>query len=138
MSRPLRNNTLDGIPYRRRDVVEAELADLPEGAMGVTANDVVPLTRARADLSALAEQANAGAEKIITKHGKSFVALISAARLEYYHQLERERMHLLLLDDAKRGLADIDSGRTVVADAAIEHLQQRRGSFQTVAAAKDA
>ncbi|MFG6468196.1 sigma-70 family RNA polymerase sigma factor [Roseateles sp. BYS87W] len=28
MSRPLRKNTLDGIPYCRRDVVEAELADL--------------------------------------------------------------------------------------------------------------
>jgi prevent-host-death family protein len=92
--------------------------------MGVTANDVVSLTRARADLSALAEQANAGAEKIITKNGESYVALISAARLEYYHQLECERMHLLLLDDAKRALEDIDSGRAEAADAAIADRQR--------------
>lgn len=105
--------------------------------MGVSANDVVPLTRARANLSDLAEQANAGAEKIITKHGESYVALIGAARLEYYHQLERERMHLLLLDDARRGLADIESGRTESADAAIAQLQQRRATFQAGKAAKE-
>ncbi|MDZ7925683.1 MAG: hypothetical protein U5L46_00390 [Agrobacterium sp.] len=34
--------------------------------------------------------------------------------------LERERIHLLLLDDARRGLADaIASGRTFEADGAI-------------------
>jgi predicted transcriptional regulator len=46
--------------------------------------------------------------------------------LDYYHRLERERIHLLLIDDAKRGLADIAAGRTYEADAAIAQLQQRR------------
>jgi prevent-host-death family protein len=94
--------------------------------MGFSARDVVPFTQARANLSELAEQAKAGAEKIITKNGESYVALIDADRLDYYHRLERERIHLLLIDDAKRGLADITAGRTYEADTAIAQLQQRR------------
>jgi hypothetical protein len=76
----------------------------------------------------LAELAKAGAEKIITKNGESYVALIDADRLDYYHSLERERVHMLLIDDAKRGLADIAAGRTFEADGAIAQLQQRRVS----------
>lgn len=104
--------------------------------MGFAASDVVPFTQARANLSELADQAKAGAEKIITKNGESYVALIDAARLDYYHQLERERIHLLLIDDAQRGLADIEAGRTVGADAAIAKLQQRRAGAAPGKAAK--
>ena len=39
--------------------------------MTFAASDVVPLSQARATLSELAEQVKAGAEKIITKNGKS-------------------------------------------------------------------
>ncbi len=94
--------------------------------MGFTARDVVPFTQARANLSELAEQVKAGAEKIITRNGESYVALIDADRLDYYHRLERERVHLLLIEDARRGLEDIVAGRTHDADAAISALQQRR------------
>jgi prevent-host-death family protein len=94
--------------------------------MGIAAGDVVPFTQARATLSELAEQVKAGAEKIITKNGESYVALIDAARLDYYHRLERERIHLLLIDDARRGLEDIAAGRSQDADAAIAQLQKRR------------
>jgi prevent-host-death family protein len=94
--------------------------------VGFSASDVVPFTQARANLSELADQAKAGAEKIITKNGESYVALIDADRLDYYHRLERERIHLLLIDDAKRGLADIAAGRTFEADVAVSRLQQRR------------
>lgn len=94
--------------------------------MGISARDVVPFTQARATLSELAEQVKAGAEKIITKNGESCVALIDAERLDYYHRLERERIHLLLIDDARRGLADIAAGRTQDADAGIAALQARR------------
>ena len=96
--------------------------------MGFSVNDVVPFTQARANLSELADQAKAGAEKIITKNGESYVALIDADRLDYYHRLERERIHLLLLDDAARGLADIAAGRTYEADAAIAQLQHGRAA----------
>ena len=78
--------------------------------MGFNARDVVPFTQARANLSELAEQVKAGAEKIITRNGESYVALIDSDRLDYYHRLERERIHLLLIDDARRGLEDVVAG----------------------------
>ena len=93
--------------------------------MTFTSNDVVPFTVARAKLSELAEQAKSGAEKIITKNGESYVALIDAARLDYYHLLERERIHLLLIEDARKGLEDIKAGRVHDADKAIAKLQRR-------------
>ena len=93
--------------------------------MAFSTRDVVPLSQARAHLSELADQVKAGAEKIVTKNGESYVALIDAQRLDYYHQLERERIHLLLLDDARRGLEDIAAGRTEDADAALARLQQQ-------------
>lgn len=96
--------------------------------MSFSACDVVPFTQARANLSDLADQAKAGAEKIITKNGESYVALIDADRLDYYHRLEREHIHLLLIDDARRGLADIAAGRSIEADGAIARIQQRRAA----------
>jgi len=96
--------------------------------MSIHARDVVPLTQARANLSELADQAKAGAEKIITKNGESYVALIDADQLDYYHRLERERIHLLLIEDARRGLQDVLDGRTQDADAAIAMLQMRRAA----------
>jgi prevent-host-death family protein len=104
--------------------------------MGISARDVVPFTEARARLSELADQAKAGAEKIITKNGASYVALIDAERLDYYHRLERERIHLLLIDDARRGLADIAAGRTVEAGAALAQLQRRRAAAKAKPASK--
>ena len=94
--------------------------------MSITAKDVVPFTQARATLSELADEVKQGSEKLITKNGESYVALIDADRLDYYHRLERERIHLLLLEDVKRGLADIAAGRTEDADTAIARLQQAR------------
>ena len=73
--------------------------------MAISAADVIPLSQARANLSELADLVKAGAEKVITKNGESYVALIDAQRLDYYHQLERERIHLLLMDEASKGLA---------------------------------
>jgi len=75
--------------------------------MAISVRDVIPLSQARANLSELADQVHAGAEKIITKNGEGYVALINAQRLDYYHQLERERIHLLLIEDASKGLADV-------------------------------
>ena len=96
--------------------------------MGISVNDVVPFTQARASLSELADQAKQGAEKIITKNGESYVALIDADRLDYYHRLERERIHLLLIDDARRGLEDIRAGRTQDADTALKARQSLRAA----------
>ncbi|MEI6269368.1 MAG: type II toxin-antitoxin system Phd/YefM family antitoxin [Methylococcaceae bacterium] len=94
--------------------------------MGISANDVVPFSQARANLSELAEQVKAGAEKIITKNGESYIALIDANRLDYYHQLERERIHLLLIDEARKGIDDISAGRVQDAAETIQRLKSRR------------
>ncbi len=96
--------------------------------MGFSASDVVPFTQARAKLSELADQTKAGAEKIITKNGESYVALIDADRLDDYHRLARERIHLLPIADTQRGLVDIAAGRTYEADGVIGQLQRRRAA----------
>ncbi|HRA69135.1 MAG TPA: type II toxin-antitoxin system Phd/YefM family antitoxin [Caldilinea sp.] len=96
--------------------------------MVFTVRDVVPLSQARANLSELADQAKAGAEKIITKNGESYVAIIDAQRLDYYHQLERERIHLVLIDDVSKGLADVAAGKVKDARSALAALQRRRAA----------
>lgn len=96
--------------------------------MAFTASDVVPLTQARATLSDLVEQVKAGAEKIITKNGESYVAIIDSRRLDYYHQLERERIHLLLMDDAAKGLDDIAAGKVKDARTTLAALKRRRAA----------
>ena len=95
--------------------------------MGIATSDVIPLSQARANLSELADQVKTGVEKIITKNGESYVALIDAQRLDYYHQLERERIHLLLIDDASRGLADVAAGKVKDARTALAALKRRHG-----------
>ena len=96
--------------------------------MAISASDVVPLSQARANLSELADQVKAGAEKIITKNGESYVALIDAQRLDYYHRLERERIHLLLIADASAGLADVAAGHAKDAAAVLARMKRRRST----------
>jgi prevent-host-death family protein len=94
--------------------------------MGVAAKDVVPLSQARSNFSELAEEVKAGAEKIITKNGESYVAMIDAQRLDYYHRLEREHIHLLLIEEAGKGLADVAAGRVQDARGALQKIRRRR------------
>ena len=96
--------------------------------MGISVRDVVAFSQARANLSDLAEQVKAGAEKIITKNGESYVALIDADRLDYYHRLERERIHLFLLDEIGKGLDDVAAGRVKNARQGIQKLKNRRAA----------
>jgi prevent-host-death family protein len=93
--------------------------------MHFSTRDIVPLSTVRSNLSELAEQVKAGAEKIITKNGESYVALIDADRLDHYHQLERANIHLVLLDEARKGLADIAAGRTRDARSALKNIRKR-------------
>ena len=94
--------------------------------MGISTSDVVPFSQARANLSDLAEQVKDGAEKIITKNGESYVALINAERLDYYHRLEREHIHLLLIDGAGQGLDDVAAGRVKDARQTLQRIKRRR------------
>ncbi len=92
--------------------------------MAVSSKDIVPLTRARAQLTDLVEEVRSqGSEKIITRNGESCAALIAAERLDHYHRLEREHIHLTLLDQALRGLDDLEKGRTM----GLARLKSRHG-----------
>lgn len=96
--------------------------------MAIGAKDVIPLSQARSRLSEIADEVKSGSEKIITKNGESYVALIDADRLDYYHRLERERIHLLLLEEAENGLADVAAGRVKDARQVIRRLKTRRAA----------
>lgn len=96
--------------------------------MGISSRDVIPLSQARANFSELAEEVKAGAEKIITKNGESYIALIDAQRLDYYHQMEHEHIHLLLSDEASKGLDDVAAGRVKDARSTIQAIKRRRSA----------
>jgi len=81
--------------------------------MTVYSRDIVPLSAARSRLSELADEAHAGEDKIITKNGEAYVALIDVAKLDYYREAVRERGRLLQLGDIERGLDDLDAGRVI-------------------------
>jgi len=82
--------------------------------MSLTSKDIVPLTRARAKLTELVDEVRTeGVEKIITKNGESCAALIGAERLDHYHRLEMEHIHLTLLDEVLRGLDDLNQDKTL-------------------------
>lgn len=94
--------------------------------MGISTRDVIALSQARSNFSELAEAVKAGSEKVITKNGESYVAVIDADRLDYYHQLERAHIHLLLIDEIERGVGDIEAGGTTDARSTLKKLKKQR------------
>jgi len=86
--------------------------------MPISSKDIVPLNQVRARLTELADEVRAGSEKIITRNGESYVALIDARRLDHYHRLEREHIHLTLLDEASEAWEDVELSRTLSVDEA--------------------
>ena len=97
-----------------------------EFPMAFTAGDIVQLSQARASFSEVADQVEAGAKKIVTKNGESYVAVVDAQRLDCYHQLEREHIHLQVIDDASAGLRDVAEGRVRTARTALAALKRSR------------
>ena len=82
--------------------------------MALRASDVVPISEARARLTELSEDGvGSGAEKVLTKNGASYVALVDARRLDYYHALEAEHACLVLAEDAIAGLSEALAGQVV-------------------------
>lgn len=84
--------------------------------MSLRTCDVVPISEARARLTELADEVVGGAEKVLTKNGSSFVAIVDARKLDYYHALEEAHANLVLLDEAEIGLRQILAGQRVSAD----------------------
>ena len=97
-----------------------------ESFMGIKSEDIVPLNQVRARFTELAEEVRAGAEKIVTRNGESYVALVDARRLDHYHRLEREHIHLALLEEAVRGLEDVRDGRVAAARQVLAKYKVKR------------
>lgn len=94
--------------------------------MRLRTSDVVPISEARARLTELAEEiVDGGAEKVLTKNGASYVAIIDAKKLDYYHALEDEHAGLVLLDEAETGLRQILAGRRVSPAELMQALADR-------------
>ena len=84
--------------------------------MSISSKDIIPLTRARAKLTELCAQVQREhGEKILTRNGESCAALIDAERLDYYHRLEREHVHIKLLEEAVKGLDDVKAEKVISA-----------------------
>lgn len=82
--------------------------------MRIRTSDIVPISEARARLTELAEEVvRNGTEKVLTKNGTGYVALIDARRLDEYHALAEEYANLVLLVEAQKGLDDVAEGRTI-------------------------
>lgn len=79
--------------------------------MSFSTEDIVPMSQVRARFSELAEEARDGHEKVVTRNGEGYVAIIDARQLDRYHALEREHGYLALLDEAAAGLDDVEAGR---------------------------
>ena len=106
---------LDGWGSRRSLVYSIVNEFIKENCnMALRTSDVVPISEARARLTELAEDVvGSGAEKVLTKNGASYVALVDARRLDYYHALEAEHANLVLAEDAVTGLEQALSGQFV-------------------------
>lgn len=94
--------------------------------MSISTKDIVPLHQVRANLTRLAEEVRSGQEKVITRNGESYVALIDARRLDHYHRLEREHVHLVLIDEATQGWEDVEAGRVMSVDELRAATRSRR------------
>jgi antitoxin (DNA-binding transcriptional repressor) of toxin-antitoxin stability system len=87
-----------------------------EATVPARPEDLVSIADAQLRLSELADEVLAGAEKILTKDGLPYVAMIDARKLDFLHALEAEHSSMVLLDDAARGLQDAIDGRKLTED----------------------
>ena len=90
--------------------------------MSFSTQDVVPISDARARLTELSDEVVAGAEKLLTKNGSAYVALVDAKKLDYYHALEEEHASLVLLTEAELGLREVLAGQRVSNDELLKAL----------------
>jgi prevent-host-death family protein len=93
--------------------------------MTVYSRDIVPLSAARSRFSELADEARAGDDKIITKNGEAYVALIDVKKLEYFQQLDLQQQERDKAVDVLRGLEDVEAGRVLDERAFKSSLKKR-------------
>jgi PHD/YefM family antitoxin component YafN of YafNO toxin-antitoxin module len=101
----------------------------------IATKNIVPISRARARLTELADDVSkTGHEKIFTKNGESYVALITADQLDDYRRF-REAEHLSMLKALVEAAEDIDAGRVYAWDEFRPRLARLRAKAKRIAGA---
>ncbi|MFM9969769.1 MAG: hypothetical protein ACKVQK_15365 [Burkholderiales bacterium] len=77
----------------------------------IASKDIVPISRARAQLTELADEVSkSGEEKVFTRNGESYVALITATQLDDYRRF-KEAEQVSKLRALVEAAEDIQAGR---------------------------
>ncbi len=96
---------------------------------------IVPISRARAQLTELADDVSkTGHEKIFTKNGESYVALITADQLDDYRRFKAAE-HLSMLRALVEAAGDIEAGRVYAWDEFKPRLARLRAKAKRIAGA---
>lgn len=81
--------------------------------MSFAVRDILPISEADARLTGLPGEVVAGTEKLLTKNGAAYVAIVDARKLDYYHALEEEHASLILLTEAEASLREVLAGQRI-------------------------
>ena len=101
----------------------------------IAGKDIVPISRARARLTELAEDVSkSGQEKVFTRNGESYVALITAGQLDDYRRF-KEAEHLSKLQALVEAAEDIEAGHVYTWDAFKPRLVRLRAKAKRIAGA---
>jgi PHD/YefM family antitoxin component YafN of YafNO toxin-antitoxin module len=101
----------------------------------ITTKNIIPISRARARLTELADDVSkTGNEKVFTKNGESYVALITAEQLDDFHRF-KEAEHLSMLEALVEAADDIEAGRVYAWDEFKPRLARLRGKAKRIAGA---
>ena len=99
----------------------------------INTQDIIPISRARARLTELADDVSkTGHEKVFTKNGESYVALITAEQLDDFHRF-KEAEHLSMLKALVEAAQDIDAGRVFAWDEFKPRLARLRTKSKSIA-----
>ncbi len=103
--------------------------------MSATATeDIISISRARARLTELADAVSkSGQEKVFTKNGESYVALITAGQLDDLRRY-REAEHLSMLKALVEAAEDIESGQVYTWDNFKPRLARLSAKAKRIAA----
>jgi len=101
----------------------------------ITTKNIIPISRARARLTELADDVSkTGNEKVFTKNGESYVALITAEQLDEFHRF-KEAEHLSMLESLVEAADDIEAGRVYAWDEFKPRLARLRVKAKRIAGA---
>ena len=99
----------------------------------IATKDIIPISRARARLTELADDVSkSGREKVFTRNGESYVALITADQLDDYRRF-KEAEHLSMLKALVEAAEDIEAGHVYTWDEFTPRLARLRAKAKRIA-----